>query len=80
MKSWLNRSKRNDPGPHVVAAVGVLGEAGLSPDMGPFATTVDGDLDAVIGSVSTMLRAAFAEGATSVQLRVDLIVESTSNK
>jgi uncharacterized protein YqgV (UPF0045/DUF77 family) len=63
--------RENDPGPHVVAAVAALGDAGLNPDMGPFATTAGGDLDAVVNTVSDMLRAAFAEGATSVHVRVD---------
>ncbi len=67
--------KENDPGPHVVAAVGVLGDAGLAPDMGPFATAAEGELDVVIGSIEAMLRAAFVEGATSVQLRVDIAGE-----
>ena len=54
------------------AAVEVVAEAGLSPDMGPFATTATGNLDEVIDAVAALLRAGFAEGATSVQLRVDL--------
>ncbi|MDH3293149.1 MAG: thiamine-binding protein [Acidimicrobiia bacterium] len=65
--------RENDPGPHVVAAVGAMGDAGLNPDMGPFATTAEGDLDVVISTVSTLLRAAFDEGATSVQVRVDRV-------
>ena len=32
----------DDPGPHVTAAVEVAADAGLSPDMGPFATTATG--------------------------------------
>ena len=63
--------RENDPGPHVVAAVQALTDAGLGPDMGPFATTGEGDLDVVISTVSNMLRAAFENGATSVQLRID---------
>ncbi len=62
--------KENDPGPHVLAAVEALEAAGLSPDMGPFATTAEGDLEVVIDTVATMLRAAFAHGATSVQLHL----------
>ncbi len=62
--------KENDPGPHVIAAVEALSAAGLNPDMGPFATSAEGDLDAVVDSVTAMLRAAFANGATSVQLHL----------
>ena len=47
-------------------------EAGLETDMGPFATTATGDLDGIISTVSSLLRAGFAHGATSIQLRVDV--------
>lgn len=63
--------RENDPGPHVTAAIDALNSAGLQPDMGPFATTAEGDLKAVAAAVGTMLQAAFDNGATSVQLRVD---------
>ncbi len=59
------------PGGHVQAAVDVVANAGLSPDMGPFATTASGSLDEVIEAVAALLRAGFAEGATSIQVRVD---------
>lgn len=64
--------KENDPGPHVAAAVEALRSAGLDPDMGPFATTAEGDLETVVETVATMLTAAFANGATSVNLQVDV--------
>ncbi|MDH4277881.1 MAG: thiamine-binding protein [Acidimicrobiia bacterium] len=64
--------KENDPGPHVTAAVDALRSAGLDPDMGPFATTAQGELDTVVETVATMLQVAFANGATSVHLQVDL--------
>ena len=62
--------KENDPGPHVTAAVDALSAVGLDPDMGPFATTAEGELDVIVDTVATMLRAAFANGATSVQLHL----------
>ena len=61
----------NDPGPHVVAGVEVARRAGLEPDMGPFATTATGDLDTVISALGDLVRAGFANGATSIQFRVD---------
>lgn len=61
----------DDPGPHVVASVDVATNAGLEPDMGPFATTATGDLEAVISSLGDLVRAGFANGATSVQCRID---------
>lgn len=62
----------DEPGPHVLAAVQVAKQAALDPDMGPFATTARGDLEQIIASVGALLRASFADGATSVQLRVDV--------
>jgi uncharacterized protein YqgV (UPF0045/DUF77 family) len=61
----------NEPGPHVTAVIDTVEAAGLSPDMGPFATTADGDLDQVIAAVEQLLRAGFKAGATSIQLRVE---------
>jgi uncharacterized protein YqgV (UPF0045/DUF77 family) len=61
----------DEPGPHVVAAVDVASKAGLNPDMGPFATSATGDLDAVISTIGDVVRAGFLNGATSVQFRID---------
>lgn len=63
--------RENDPGLHVTAAIGVLDGAGLDPDMGPFATSAEGDIDEVATAVAEVLRSAFGNGATSVQIRVD---------
>ncbi|MEM7096337.1 MAG: helix-turn-helix domain-containing protein [Actinomycetota bacterium] len=62
----------DEPGSHVLAAVDVARDAGLDPDMGPFATSATGSIDDVIDAVADLLRASFADGASSVQLRVDL--------
>lgn len=59
------------PGPHVVAAVDVAEQAGLDPDMGPFATTATGELETVIEMLGQLVQASFDRGATSVQFRVD---------
>ena len=67
--------RENDPGPHVTAAIDVLDQAGLGPDMGPFATSAEGQLDQIADAVAALLRAAFANGATSVQLRVDSVAD-----
>ena len=64
--------RENEPGPHVQAVVSALEHAGLRPDMGPFATTVDGDEDAVTGAIASLIRASVAAGATAVQLRVEV--------
>lgn len=63
--------KENDPGPHVTAVVEAAQASGLEVDMGPFATTVSGALDAVITASSAMMRAGFEAGATAIQLRVE---------
>ena len=56
------------PGAHVLAAIEALGPA--SPDVGPFATTVVGDLDTIGGLVGEALVAAFANGASGATVSV----------
>lgn len=63
--------RENDPGPHVTAAVDALAAAGLDPDMGPFATTAEGDLDTVVAAAASLLRAGLGAGATAIRLRVE---------
>ncbi len=58
------------PGPHVAAAVDAFGAHGLTVDLGPFASSVAGDVDDMAAAIADMVRAAMANGATSVQLRV----------
>ncbi len=65
--------RENDPGPHVAAVLDAATAAGLTADMGPFATTIDGDIDLLAGAVADMIRAGFAEGATALQLRIEAI-------
>jgi len=65
--------RENDPGPHVVAAIDVLSDAGLEPDMGPFATETDGDLSVTIEAVARLLTASFDAGADAVQVRIERI-------
>ena len=63
--------RENDPGPHVTAAIDVLDQAGLHPEMGPFATVANGEIDEVAAAVAGLLRAAFANGASAVHLQVN---------
>ncbi len=65
--------RENDPGPHVAAVLDAATAAGLTADMGPFATTIDGDIDVLAEAVADMIRAGFAEGATALQLRIEAI-------
>ncbi len=65
--------RENDPGPHVTAVVDAADDAGLNPDMGPFATTADGDLASIIDATASLLRAGFDAGASTIQLRIERI-------
>jgi uncharacterized protein YqgV (UPF0045/DUF77 family) len=53
---------------HVTAAADVLRYAGLSPDLGPFGTSVEGNAEAVVDAVALALKEALAHGATRVTL------------
>ena len=53
---------------HVTAAAAVLRYAGLSPDLGPLGTSVEGDAGVVVDAVALALKEALAHGATRVTL------------
>ena len=63
--------KEGDPGPHVLAVVAALEEAGLTVDMGPFATIAEGDLDTLVESVGHITHVALEAGASSLQTRLE---------
>lgn len=63
--------KESEPGPHVAAAVDALNAAGLDPEMGPFATTAEGELDDVLAAATALLKDGFGAGASAIQLRVE---------
>lgn len=58
------------PGPHVRAAVDEVRRHGLDPEMGPFATTVDGEAAEVLAVLAPMVGAAIDAGASRVALAV----------
>lgn len=62
-----------NPGAHVHAAIDAVRSAGLDPDIGPFATVVEGDAAAVIAAMNAMLDAAQAAGASCVSLQIDFL-------
>lgn len=64
--------KENEPGPHVQAVVATLEAAGLEPDMGPFATTADGDQDRIADAIARLIRAGVDAGASAMQFRVEV--------
>lgn len=64
--------RENEPGPHVDAAVKALEDAGLQPDMGPFATSVDGDIHQITDAIAALVRASVGAGATAFQFRLEV--------
>lgn len=62
--------KENDPGPHVYAVLDALERAGLHPDMGPFATTAEGNTDVVAAALGDVVRSGAEAGATAIQIRI----------
>jgi len=63
------------PGPHVLAAIGAVEESGVVVDVGPFSSIVDVTAEAVATTVSRLLDAALAHGATGVTLRIERALE-----
>jgi uncharacterized protein YqgV (UPF0045/DUF77 family) len=61
------------PGAHVHAAIEAVRNTGLEPQIGPFATVVDGETSAVIFAMSMMLDAAQAAGSDRVSLQIDFL-------
>ena len=62
--------RENEPGDHVRAVLDQLIEGGLQPDLGPFSTTADGDLDQVAEAVASAISAGIRNGATALQFRI----------
>jgi uncharacterized protein YqgV (UPF0045/DUF77 family) len=58
------------PGPHVRAALAEARRQGLHTEMGPFATTVDGEAEELLAGLAAIVGAAVAAGATRLALAV----------
>jgi len=58
------------PGAHVLAALEAVRDVGLEPSIGPFGSSITGDLTAVSAAVARLLEAATAAGATRVSLQL----------
>ncbi len=65
--------KENDPGPHVLAVLDFVRQRGHDVDMGPFSSTVSGELDELVSLTSALLQAGFDAGATSIQTRLERV-------
>ena len=63
--------RENDPGLHVTAAIDAIAATGMEPDMGPFATTAEGDLDQAMAAITALVRAGFEHGADAIQVRIE---------
>lgn len=59
-----------EPGPHVRAAIAAAEAAGLTVEVGPFGTSVEGGSAAVLDAVDAVVRAAVEHGATRVSLQL----------
>jgi uncharacterized protein YqgV (UPF0045/DUF77 family) len=62
-----------EPPAHVAAAAQPLEYAGLSPDLGPLGTAVEGAADDVLPAIAKAMEAAFASGATRFTLQVERV-------
>jgi uncharacterized protein YqgV (UPF0045/DUF77 family) len=62
-----------EPPAHVAAAAQPLEYAGLSPDLGPLGTAVDGSAAEVLPAIARAMEAAFASGATRFTLQVERV-------
>lgn len=58
------------PGPHVLAAVESLQAGGLEVDLGPFASTSEGDVADVAAAIGEMVTASMGAGATKITLQI----------
>ena len=63
------------PGPHVHAGLDAVRAAGFEPELGPFGSTVTGELSAVSAAIADLLAAATAAGATRVSLQISRLDE-----
>ena len=63
--------EEGNPGPHVQAAIEAL--APLAPDIGPFGTAVEGEIDEVFSAMGNAVRAAMDAGATRVSVNMTMI-------
>jgi uncharacterized protein YqgV (UPF0045/DUF77 family) len=62
--------REGGPGPHVLAAVQAVRDAGLVPEDGPFGTSVEGEADHIHALLGPLSAAATAAGATGLRASV----------
>jgi uncharacterized protein YqgV (UPF0045/DUF77 family) len=62
--------REGGPGPHVLAAVQAVRDAGLSPEDGPFGTAVEAEAELIHALLGPLSVAATAAGATGLRMSV----------
>lgn len=67
--------EEGQPGPHVAAAIAAAQAAGLTPDVGPFGTSVEGDAATVIPAIQGVVDDSLAAGATRVSIQITVVAE-----
>ncbi len=67
------------PGPHVRAALDEARRQGLTPEMGPFANTVEGDAAVLLPSLTAIIGAAVEAGANRVSMALTRCDPATSH-
>jgi uncharacterized protein YqgV (UPF0045/DUF77 family) len=67
------------PGPHVHAGLDAVRAAGFEPELGPFGSTVTGELSKVSAAIVDLLAAATAAGATRVSLQISQLDQATAD-
>lgn len=65
--------------PYVDRAIEIIKESGVPYRVGPLETTMEGDLDELIGIVKRMNEAMFELGSPSVLSQIKLVVDSKQN-
>jgi len=61
------------PGQHVVTALQQLRARGITADIGPFGTVMEGEHHVVLHAIEPMVTAAFAHGATNVSMALSKV-------
>ena len=65
------------PGPHVKSALDQLKARGIEAEVGPFATTVEGEHNILLKALEPLITASLANGASNVTLGVTKVREPT---
>ena len=62
-------------GPHVSAAIAAAERAGLTPDVGPFGTSIEGGVASVLAALDTVLADSLAAGATRISVQLTVVAD-----